>query len=1253
MNKNLLFKSLMLLLITCITGFKLNAQVNLALSPSATATCSSPSAFFTPDKINNGIISQCEFQEFWFFASGTNTTDWITLTFSSFVDVNSIRMFLGFRQTRYISAATVQIWNGSAWVDHHSYSVPYTNSVTQPCDYIINFPRVNVDRIRLSRFTFSGGQTSNPSIREIQVFNLRGRDMATTSVLPIFGSGILPVNAFIRNVGLQNIDSVNIGWSVNGAAQTGFKIRNRRPALTFRDSQISVGSFNFIANTLYTVRVWTALPNNLVDSLISNDTFTYVFTAIGKPLPPVTTNQTYCGVSNPTLIAKGELGTVTSWSRMPSGIPSIASGDSVVLNTLLFPTSTNLYYARSLRSLSLSHTMAPRTGTWSFTGGAAPAIKGNYVNVFSKYNIIMDSVNVGISAPNAGAQGPLRFRLYYREGRHENVELDSFSWIYLGETIKRIPILPLYNLPIQLTSLDAYGAQLKANTQYAFYYEVENCDINVRTLANAGTFSSIWDTVFENEVLRVTEGALGAGSFGSGGMIRGFIPENHYFYRISLRSDSAIATIQVNPRPIGAMIRRGANSLGTHRAGVISNFDFVTNGEKIDYALAPPTGYTNANFGTNWVITDLQIRTASGTGINALDTVTSLPSTTDSGRISIIPRLSEVDSLYRITLTLRDLGPFNCDSTITRWLYVAPRPFANFSVNNSVCDGDNIVFNNTSTIQSGNMIYKWYFMTTTNIIIDSADAVNPVYKFPTFGTFRVRLIATNAAFGYSKDTVISITVGEIPTISVKVINACEGIPVMFNNNTTVSTSTPTYQWFFGDNNQSSATSPSHLYALPGGYQVKLVATAGGCFSEKIMNAYQFARPVTNFTLPAGNLCSNRPLKFLNNTTIAIGDAGAYWTFNDGNAISTEINPSHPFSAGNTYNIKLRSVSEFGCADSLTKPITIKLAPKAQYTFDKACEREATLFTNTSTDAGSGAGFVWLFSDATTTTIQNPTKNWNSVGSFTARLIATSLNTCADTIIKTINVLPQPIADFTVNSACSGQPVNFTNNSSVTVGNLNFAWVFGDGGTSNFAAPIYTYNVANSATYNVTLTANTPGGCPATKTQPINIEPSPLCAFVARDTFITGQGRGIWFSANVKTYPTYRWLLGDGSSSAQAQFFHKYEFDRIYNVVLNASNASNCNCSSDSFRIAYNAISVENIDKLNIKVYPNPAQNDVNITGENITSLKLYSNTGQLLQVIDNPSYANKLYIGNYAAGIYNLQVITEKGNATVKIIKYN
>jgi PKD repeat protein len=90
---------------------------------------------------------------------------------------------------------------------------------------------------------------------------------------------------------------------------------------------------------------------------------------------------------------------------------------------------------------------------------------------------------------------------------------------------------------------------------------------------------------------------------------------------------------------------------------------------------------------------------------------------------------------------------------------------------------------------------------------------------------------------------------------------------------------------------------------------------------------------------------------------------------------------------------------------------------------------------------------------------------------------------------TIIVNPSPVSDFSHNNHCQGYGTQFTDNS--TPGGIvsTWLWDFNDGGnTSNIQNPNYTFSHAGA--FNVILTVTTADGCEGSKTQVVNILPTP-------------------------------------------------------------------------------------------------------------------------------------------------------------------
>jgi PKD repeat protein len=182
-----------------------------------------------------------------------------------------------------------------------------------------------------------------------------------------------------------------------------------------------------------------------------------------------------------------------------------------------------------------------------------------------------------------------------------------------------------------------------------------------------------------------------------------------------------------------------------------------------------------------WKTENFRIRTLKGNVISGKYYQYLAPSNTQKGTLRFVPDTTLTDSIIQIQLVIKDMGPYYCDSTINKFIFVAPRPQPDFVFNKQICDGDAVLFENQSRISSGNMRYKWYFGTGNPE--DTSDAFSTIFKFPAYGKYKVSLTATSIPYGYETTKTILVEVTEIPRIDFKILNACENIPLRFINNT--------------------------------------------------------------------------------------------------------------------------------------------------------------------------------------------------------------------------------------------------------------------------------------------------------------------------------------------------------------------------------------------------------------------------------------------------------------------------------------
>ena len=87
----------------------------------------------------------------------------------------------------------------------------------------------------------------------------------------------------------------------------------------------------------------------------------------------------------------------------------------------------------------------------------------------------------------------------------------------------------------------------------------------------------------------------------------------------------------------------------------------------------------------------------------------------------------------------------------------------------------------------------------------------------------------------------------------------------------------------------------------------------------------------------------------------------------------------------------------------------------------------------------------------------------------------------------------------------------------------------------------------------------------------------------------------------------------------------------------------------------NIVSIENNTQSNIKLYPNPTSNVVNVSSlkSDILLIELYNQTGQLLLSKNVNNKFFKLNLSNYKNGIYILKTTHQNGNISYKKVVKN
>jgi PKD repeat protein len=448
--------------------------------------------------------------------------------------------------------------------------------------------------------------------------------------------------------------------------------------------------------------------------------------------------------------------------------------------------------------------------------------------------------------------------------------------------------------------------------------------------------------------------------------------------------------------------------------------------------------------------------------------------------------LYPTNGTYNVTLTV--INSIGCSDDTTITVEVLPFPIADFSY--SVACDYTTTFTDLSIANAGILVsWSWDFGDGNTSILQ-----NPVHAYASSGTYNVTLTVYNS-IGCDGTIILPVVVFPSPVADFTWDTACALLPTHF---TDLSSSNygiiNSWNWDFGDGNNSIAQNPVHTYTSPGTYTVTLVIeTVDGCQDTATGQVLVWPNPIASFsTIP---VCDGDSMCF---TDLSVANAASItswlWNFGDGGT-STEQDPCHLYATNGIYNVTLTVTNSYGCVDDTTIAVEVYPNPVADFSYVTDCEFEA-IFTDLSIpNAASITSWQWNFGDGGSSTTQNPTYTYATFGTYNVQLIVTNSNGCIDSITLTVVIPEMPVADFTADTACEGTPTQFTdlsisNSSPITT----WAWAFGDGGTSAVQNPVYTYTTAG--TFAVTLTVTNAAGCIDDTTINVVVLPAPEAIFTA-------------------------------------------------------------------------------------------------------------------------------------------------------------
>ena len=558
-------------------------------------------------------------------------------------------------------------------------------------------------------------------------------------------------------------------------------------------------------------------------------------------------------------------------------------------------------------------------------------------------------------------------------------------------------------------------------------------------------------------------------------------------------------------------------------------------------------------------------------------------------------------SLGTYTVKLITTSATGCKDSVSQSVTVGTLPTASFTITSATtqCSTNNsFTFTNTSTTGAG-VTYLWSFGDTT------ATTYNPFAKTYTYsGTIPVTLTVTNALGSVSVTHNVIVLAG--PTASfVTYSNTNAGGSYTFISTSKIPAGTMSYHWSFGDGTTAdSIVNPTHTYAAPGTYTVKLVVNGGSPCADSTSHTVTFCPTVTakfGVTSVTSQCLTGNSFTFADSSTTnaTSGYTIAYaWSFGDSTFSALQNPLAHTYAAWGDYDVKLKVTLTSGscvASDSITKLklVSAQPMPLASYRLildnfyvptallsdtTKRCWHNGYDFSYQSSSVlGRGTmDYFWhfgtsalYFRDGDSSHYINPRIVFDTAGIYPVKLVVVSDKGCKDSVTRIVHLSdPRSRFNFTIDSSnVYATPTISVTDASYDHGGYLAAWSWNFGTSATpatsalQAAPTFSY--ACGGTHQVKLTVTSDVGCVVDTTRSITVRIRPHAGFsISAPNYIPNKYSSPTFAfTNTTTVNdacpslSYAWNFGDGLTSTSTNPTHKYAAGGTYTVRLIVTNAN--------------------------------------------------------------------------------------------------
>jgi gliding motility-associated-like protein len=251
------------------------------------------------------------------------------------------------------------------------------------------------------------------------------------------------------------------------------------------------------------------------------------------------------------------------------------------------------------------------------------------------------------------------------------------------------------------------------------------------------------------------------------------------------------------------------------------------------------------------------------------------------------------------------------------------------------CTALDYQFNNLSTTLPvrpfTNTSFIWDFGDGSPQVIAGLNSVP--HTFPAVGSYHVKLMLNDSAYCNNPeilDTIVSVAANvearfETPTA------VCAPYTAVFTN---TSVGGQSFVWDFGDpssgsDNSSTLANPTHFYANPGTYTIRLTANDPNTCNKTDDTTFVLTvsdRPTADFSYTPVTPVENTANIFTNLSST--NSVSFKWIFGDGDSLVTtsRSNVEHQYNSTNRFTVFLIAFNSVGCPDTARQEVTTLVVP---------------------------------------------------------------------------------------------------------------------------------------------------------------------------------------------------------------------------------------------------------------------------------------------------------------------------------------